>query len=146
MSSVNKVVILGYLGNNPEVRTFQNGGVVANISVATSERWTDKNTGEKKEQTEWHRISLYNRLGEIAANHLSKGSYVYIEGSLQTRKWKDQQGVEHYTTEIKARELRMLGGTRNSQQNNSQGQNNTAPPNQQQVYQKPTVDDTDIPF
>lgn len=115
MSSVNKVIIVGRLGNDPEVRSFQNGGGVTNISVATSERWTDKNTGERKEQTEWHRISLFNRLGEIAAQFLRKGSMVYIEGSLQTRKYTDQQGVERYSTEIRASEMRMLSS------NNEQG-------------------------
>lgn len=115
MSSVNKVIIVGRLGNDPEVRSFQNGGGVTNISVATSERWTDKNTGERKEQTEWHRISLFNRLGEIAAQYLRKGSMVYIEGSLQTRKYTDQQGVERYSTEIRASEMRMLSS------NNEQG-------------------------
>lgn len=115
MSSVNKVIIVGRLGNDPEVRQFQNGGGVTNISVATSERWTDKNTGERKEQTEWHRISLFNRLGEIAAQYLRKGSMVYIEGSLQTRKYTDQQGIERYSTEIRASEMRMLSS------NNEQG-------------------------
>ncbi|AKG07182.1 hypothetical protein AAX05_08710 [Moraxella bovoculi] len=115
MSSVNKVIIVGRLGNDPEVRQFQNGGGVTNISVATSERWTDKYTGERKEQTEWHRISLFNRLGEIAAQYLRKGSMVYIEGSLQTRKYTDQQGIERYSTEIRASEMRMLSS------NNEQG-------------------------
>lgn len=116
MSSVNKVIIVGRLGNDPEVRSFQNGGGVTNISVATSERWTDKNTGERREQTEWHRISLFNRLGEIAAQYLRKGSMVYVEGSLQTRKYTDQQGVERYSTEIRASEMRMLSS--NSENNN----------------------------
>ena len=109
MASVNKVIIVGNLGNDPEVRQFQNGGKVATINVATSERWTDKTTGEQKEQTEWHRISLFNRLAEIAEQYLRKGSSVYIEGSLQTRKWTDAQGVERYTTEIKASSMQMLG-------------------------------------
>lgn len=108
MSSVNKVIIVGRLGNDPDVRQFNNGGGVTHISVATSERWTDKQTGEKKEQTEWHRISLFNRLGEIAAQYLRKGSMVYIEGSLHTRKYTDQQGIERYSTEIRASEMRML--------------------------------------
>lgn len=109
MASVNKVIIVGNLGNDPEVRQFQNGGKVTTINVATSERWTDKTTGEQKEQTEWHRISLFNRLAEIAEQYLRKGSSVYIEGSLQTRKWTDAQGVERYTTEIKASSMQMLG-------------------------------------
>ena len=110
MASVNKVIIVGNLGQDPEVRQFQNGGSVTHISVATSERWTDKATGQPKEQTEWHRISLFNRLGEIAAQYLRKGSSVYIEGSLHTRKWTDQQGVERYATEIRANQMQMLGG------------------------------------
>lgn len=121
MSSVNKVIIVGRLGNDPEVRQFSNGGGVTNISVATSEKWNDKQTGEKKEQTEWHRISLFNRLGEIAAQYLRKGSMVYIEGSLHTRKYTDQQGVEKYSTEIRANEMRMLGGGSND---GNQGYNN----------------------
>lgn len=108
MSSVNKVIIVGRLGQDPEVRQFQNGGGVTNINVATSEKWTDRNTGEPRESTEWHRISLFNRLGEIAAQYLRKGSLVYIEGSLNTRKYTDQQGIERHTTEIRASEMRML--------------------------------------
>lgn len=118
MSSINKVIIVGRLGANPEVRQFDNGSAVTNISVATSEKWTDKNTGEKKEQTEWHHISLFNRLGEIAAQYLAKGSMVYIEGSLRTRKYTDKQGVERYSTEVRASELRMLG---NADNQNRQG-------------------------
>lgn len=113
MASVNKVIIIGNLGQDPDVRQFQNGGSVTSISVATSDRWTDKNTGEQKEQTEWHRVSLFNRLGEIAAQYLRKGSSVYIEGSLHTRKYTDQQGIERYSTEIRATQMQMLGG-RNS--------------------------------
>lgn len=115
MSSVNKVIIVGRLGQDPEVRQFQSGGGVTNISVATSERWNDKQTGEQKEVTEWHRISLFNRLGEIASQYLRKGSMVYIEGSLQTRKYTDQQGIERYTTEIRASEMRMLSSKQDSQ-------------------------------
>ena len=102
MRGVNKVIIIGNLGADPETRQFSNGGSVTNISVATSEQWTDKQTGEKREATEWHRISLFNRLGEIAAQYLRKGSKVYIEGSLRTRKWQDQNGQDRYTTEIRA--------------------------------------------
>lgn len=110
MSSINKVIIVGRLGNDPDVRQFQNGGNVTHISVATSERWNDKSTGERREQTEWHRISLFNRLGEISAQYLRKGSLVYIEGRLQTRKYTDQQGIERHITEIIANDMRMLGG------------------------------------
>lgn len=110
MRGINKVIIVGHLGNDPEVRQFSNGGSVTNISVATSEQWTDKQSGEKREATEWHRISLFNRLGEIAAQYLKKGSKVYIEGSLRTRKWQDQNGQDRYITEIRADSMQMLGG------------------------------------
>ena len=110
MRGINKVIIVGHLGNDPEVRQFSNGGSVTNISVATSEQWTDKQSGEKREATEWHRISLFNRLGEIAAQYLRKGSKVYIEGSLRTRKWQDQNGQDRYITEIRADSMQMLGG------------------------------------
>ena len=110
MRGINQVIIIGRLGADPETRQFSNGGSVTNISVATSEQWTDKNTGEKREATEWHRISLFNRLGEIAAQYLKKGSQVYIEGSLRTRKWQDQDGQDRYTTEIRADKMQMLGG------------------------------------
>lgn len=110
MASLNKIMIIGRLGQDPDVRQFPNGGSVTHINVATSERWTDKQTGQPKEQTEWHRVSLFNRLGEIAAQYLRKGSSVYIEGSLHTRKWTDQQGIERYATEIKAQSMQMLGG------------------------------------
>lgn len=108
MASINKVTIIGHLGQDPEVRQFQNGGSLTSINVATSERWTDKNTGEQKEQTEWHRISLFNRLGEIAAQYLRKGMLVYIEGSLHTRKYTDAQGIERYSTEVRANQMQML--------------------------------------
>ncbi|XBC39195.1 MAG: single-stranded DNA-binding protein [Buchnera aphidicola (Nurudea shiraii)] len=104
---VNKVILIGYLGQNPEVRYMQNGGAVTNITLATSETWKDKNTGEMKEKTEWHRIVFFNRLAEIAGEYLKKGSQVYIEGSLQTRKWKDQNGIDRYVTEI----IVSIGGT-----------------------------------
>lgn len=110
MRGINKVIIIGNLGADPETRQFSNGGSVTNISVATSEQWTDKQTGEKREATEWHRISLFNRLGEIAAQYLRKGSKVYIEGSLRTRKWQDQNGQDRYTTEIRADQMQMLDG------------------------------------
>ncbi|WP_268992903.1 single-stranded DNA-binding protein [Psychrobacter sp. I-STPA10] len=127
MRGVNKVIIIGNLGADPESRQFSNGGSVTNISVATSEQWTDKQTGEKREATEWHRIALFNRLGEIAAQYLRKGSKVYIEGSLRTRKWQDQNGQDRYTTEIRADQMQMLdsaGQTGGGYQNN-QPSNNT---------------------
>lgn len=105
---VNRVIIIGNLGNDPEVRYTANGNAIANITVATSESWTDKNTNEKRVETEWHRVSFYGKLAEIAGQYLKKGSKVYIEGKLKTRKWTDQQGVERYTTEIIANEMQML--------------------------------------
>lgn len=97
---INKVILIGYLGQNPDMRYIPNGNAVANITLATSENWRDKNTGEIKEKTEWHRIVLFGKLAEIAGEYLRKGSQVYIEGSLQTRKWQDQNGQEKYITEI----------------------------------------------
>lgn len=108
MAGVNKVIIVGNLGNDPEVRYSNNGAAIANISVATSDSWKDKNTGERQERTEWHRIVMFNRLGEIAGEYLKKGSKVYIEGKLQTRKWQDQQGNDRYSTEIVADQMQML--------------------------------------
>ena len=110
MAGINKVIIVGNLGNDPEIRTMPNGEQVANITVATSESWTDKNTGEKKTQTEWHRIVLCRRLAEISGKYLTKGSQVYIEGCLKTRKWQDSNGQDRYTTEIQGYNLQMLGG------------------------------------
>jgi len=108
MAGVNKVIIVGNLGNDPEVRYSNNGAAIANISVATSDSWKDKNTGERQERTEWHRITMFNRLGEIAGEYLKKGSKVYIEGKLQTRKWQDQQGNDRYSTDIIADQMQML--------------------------------------
>lgn len=110
MASVNKAIIVGNLGRDPETRYMPNGDAVTNIAVATTETWKDKNTGEKKEQTEWHRIVFYRKLAEIAGQYLKKGSAVYLEGKLQTRKWTDKDGVERYTTEIVADTMQMLGG------------------------------------
>ena len=107
---VNKVILVGNLGKDPEVRYMPNGNAVANITVATSESWKDKQTGEPQERTEWHRVVLFRRLGEIAGEYLKKGSQVYIEGKLQTRKWQDNQGNDRYTTEIVADNMQMLGG------------------------------------
>jgi len=100
MSGINKVILIGNLGAKPEVKFASNGNAIANLSVATSESWTDKNTGEKQEKTEWHRVSLFGKLAEIAGKYLDKGSKVYIEGKLQTRKWQDKSGKDRYTTEI----------------------------------------------
>ncbi|WNC69265.1 single-stranded DNA-binding protein [Thalassotalea nanhaiensis] len=105
---VNKVIIVGNLGQDPEVKFFPSGGSICNITVATSESWKDKQTGEPKEITEWHRVVFNNRLAEIAGEYLKKGSKVYVEGRLQTRKWQNAQGVDQYTTEIRANEMQML--------------------------------------
>ena len=105
---VNKVILVGNLGQDPEVRYMPNGNAVTNISVATSESWKDKNTGADQERTEWHRVVMFRRLAEIAGEYLRKGSKVYIEGKLQTRKWQDQNGQDRYTTEIIADQMQML--------------------------------------
>lgn len=110
MSGVNKVIIVGRLGNDPEMRTMPNGDAVATLSVATSEVWNDRNTGERREQTEWHRIVFFRRNAEVAGQYLRKGSQVYVEGKLKTRKWQDQNGQDRYTTEIQGDFLTMLGG------------------------------------
>lgn len=107
---INKVILIGNLGQDPETRTTPGGTTVTNIRIATTESWTDRASGEKKEQTEWHTVVMWNRLGEIAAEYLRKGSQVYIEGRLQTRKWQDKQGNDRYTTEVVASEMQMLGG------------------------------------
>ena len=131
---VNKVIVVGNLGNDPESRELPSGGSVTNISVATSEFWKDKQTGEKQERTEWHRIVFFNRLADISAEYLRKGSKVYIEGSLRTRKWQDNNGQDRYTTEIVASEMQMLD-SRNAE---------AAPaPVQQQINEVP---EDDIPF
>ena len=110
MASVNKVIIVGNLGRDPEIRYMPSGDAIANIAVATSYKSKDKQTGEQKEQTEWHRISFFGRLAEIVGQYLKKGSSVYVEGRLQTRKWQDKTGNDRYTTEVVASEMQMLGG------------------------------------
>jgi single-strand DNA-binding protein len=107
---LNKVILIGNLGADPETRAMPSGLTVANLRVATSENWRDKQSGEQQERTEWHRVALFGRLGEVAAEYLRKGSQVYIEGSLRTRKWTDKQGVDRYSTEIIGNEMLMLGG------------------------------------
>ena len=111
-TNMSKVILVGTLGRDPETKTFPNGGSLTQFSIATSDSWTDKSTGERKEQTEWHRIVLHNRLGEIAQQYLRKGSKVYIEGSLRTRQWTDQNGQERYTTEIRGEQMQMLDNNR----------------------------------
>ena len=107
---INKVILVGNLGADPEVKYMPSGSAVANISLATAESWKDKNTGQMQDRTEWHRVVFFNRLAEIVGEYLKKGSQVYVEGRLQTRKWQDKQGVDRYTTEIVASEMQMLGG------------------------------------
>lgn len=131
MSGVNKAIIVGRLGNAPEIRTMPNGDSVANISIATSESWTDKNTGEKKEQTEWHSVIAFRKLAEIMGQYLKKGSQVYIEGKLRTRKWQDQSGQDRYTTEIIADKLEMLGSSQGGNSNNNWSQEPQGKPKQQ---------------
>ena len=116
MRGVNKVILVGTLGKDPETKTFPNGGSLTQFSIATSESWTDKTSGERKEQTEWHRIVLPNRLGEIAQQYLHKGSKVYIEGSLRTRQWTDQNGQERYSTEVRGDSMQMLDSRQQSDQ------------------------------
>jgi single-strand DNA-binding protein len=145
MASVNKAIIIGNLGRDPETRYMGNGDAVTNIAVATTETWKDKNSGEKKEQTEWHRITFYRKLAEIAGQYLKKGSQVYIEGKLQTRKWTDKEGVERFTTEIIADSLQMLGsGPKSANQND---EHVASKPQGKQEYSTPDnfVSD-DIPF
>src|SRR5215813_12910529 len=107
---INKVILVGNLGADPETRAMPSGTTVANLRIATSESWRDKQSGEQQERTEWHRVALFGRLGEIAAEYLRKGSQVYIEGSIRTRKWQDKEGKERFSTEIVANEMQMLGG------------------------------------
>jgi len=132
---VNKVIILGNLGNDPEIRSFPNGGAVANLTIATSESWRDKQTGEQREKTEWHRVAVFGKLAEIAGEYLRKGSQVYIEGALQTRKWQDQNGQDRYTTEVVVQGfngvMQMIGARQGGQQQQQQGGYNNQQPQQQ---------------
>lgn len=121
MASVNKVIIVGNLGRDPEVRYMPSGDAVANIAVATTDKWKDKQSGEQKEQTEWHRVSFFGKLAEIAGQYLVKGSQVYIEGKLQTRKYTDKDGVEKFATEIRADTMQMLGSRQGGSDGGQQG-------------------------
>ena len=149
---INKVILVGNLGKDPEVRYMANGQAVANVTIATSESWKDKNTGEQQEKTEWHRVVFWRRLAEIAGEYLKKGSKIYVEGKLQTRKWQDNQGQDRYTTEIVANEMQMLdsrgaGAASGGGANNFSS--NTPPPNQEsQAPQMAAAGDfdDDIPF
>lgn len=120
MSGINKVIILGNVGNPPETRSFDSGDTVTNFSVATSEKWKDKTTGKSKESTEWHRVSCFGKLSDIASKYVKKGDKIYVEGSLRTRKWTDASGVEKYSTEIKAEKIELLGQKPNQQSGGQQ--------------------------
>ena len=148
MRGVNEVTIVGTLGADPEVKQFSNGGSITIISVATSEQWNDKQTGERREQTEWHRITLGNKLGEIAAQYLRKGSQAYVKGKLKTRKYQDQTGQDRFVTEIHAMEMQMLGGKGDNtqQQNNGGYQQQPQFQNNMQGEPKPSTVDDDTPF
>ncbi|MBL3522823.1 single-stranded DNA-binding protein [Serratia plymuthica] len=150
---INKAIIVGNLGKDPEVRYTQSGSAIANITIATSESWRDKQSGEQKEKTEWHRVVLFGKLAEIAGEYLRKGSQVYVEGKLTTRKWTDQAGVEKYTTEIHVNVggvLQMLGGRQSddaSQQGGQQQQRQAPVQSSPQQSNEPPMDfDDDIPF
>jgi single-strand DNA-binding protein len=161
---INKVILVGNLGNDPETRFMPSGGAVTNISIATSEAWKDKTSGQQQERTEWHKVVFFNRLAEIAGEYLKKGSKVYIEGSLRTRKWQDNAGVDKYTTEIVASEMQMLdsrggGGGGDYNQGSSPAPQQSAPaqnaPAQGATSDKPASQpqpqnfddfDDDIPF
>ena len=147
--SVNKVILIGNLGQDPEVRYMPNGGAVCNISVATTESWKDKNTGENQDKTEWHRVVMFRRLAEIAGEYLKKGSKVYLEGKLQTRKWQDQQGQDRYTTEIVADQMQMLDSRAGGSAEFAPQQQRASAPQSQPATQAPPADngfEDDIPF
>ena len=164
MASVNKVIILGNLGRDPETRYMPSGDAMTTISIATTDSWKDKATGEKKESTEWHRVTFFGKLAEIAGQYLKKGSSVYVEGSLRTRKYTDKDGVEKYATDIRADSMQMLGGRSNASGMDDGGgydqgsapapRQNSAPaaraPQQQQQQSRPAPNfsdmDDDIPF
>jgi single-strand DNA-binding protein len=148
---INKVILVGNLGRDPEVKYTASGAAVTNITVATTESWNDKQTGEKQEKTEWHRVVFFRRLAEIAGEYLRKGSQVYIEGKLQTRKWQDQNGQDRYTTEIVANDMQMLGSR--GAENSTRPQQNSGFRDQQEPQRSqsgPDMDndfaDDDIPF
>ena len=136
---VNKVILIGILGRDPEIRHMPNGNAVANVTIATSESWKDKNSGETQERTEWHRVVFFRRLAEVVGEWVKKGSKIYVEGRLQTRKWQDKNGQDRYTTEIVADQMQML----DSKQSKATPPSQKASPSQQ--VQEPTFDD-DIPF
>ncbi|MGE4340241.1 MAG: single-stranded DNA-binding protein [Pigmentiphaga sp.] len=154
MSSLNQVQLIGRLGQDPEVKCLPGGDAVCNISLATSESWKDKNTGEKREKTEWHRVVIFGKLAEIAGQYLQKGALVFFQGKLETRKWQDQSGQDRYTTEIRANQMTMLGSKADGQAGGQQrpanahaGQHAGDPPRQRQAAPPAAGGyDDDIPF
>ena len=153
MASVNKVIVVGNLGKDPETRYVPSGDAVTNITVATTDTWKDKATGEKKESTEWHRIAFFGKLAEIAGQYLKKGSQVYVEGKLRTRKWQDKDGQDRYTTEIIADQMQMLGSRQGAGEAPMRERESSAPSsNQASAAKKPAPAsnfgdmDDDIPF
>ena len=154
MASVNKVIIVGNLGKDPETRYAPSGDAVTNIVVATTETWKDKTSGEKREATEWHRVVFFGKLAEIAGQYLKKGSQVYLEGKLKTRKWQDKDGQDRFTTEINADEMKMLGSKGDGQQQEGQRPQQTQQRPPANTQRKPQgqaggfsdMDDDDIPF
>jgi single-strand DNA-binding protein len=158
MAGVNKAILLGNLGQDPEIRYTASGTAVANISIATSERWTGKESGEQQERTEWHRVVFFGRLAEVVGEYLKKGSQIYVEGQIRTEKWQDRDGQDRYTTKIYAREMQMLGGgsKRHEQENAEAGRRSSSPgtpgptsgkpdPHRHETPQGEFIDD-DIPF
>lgn len=145
---VNKVILIGNLGRDPEVRYMPSGSAVANVALATSEQWKDKQTGEQQERTEWHNVVFFNRLAEIVGEYLKKGSQVYVEGSLRTRKWQDKSGNDRYSTEIVASEMQMLGGRGGGSGGGANYDYNQEPAASRQPAPAPAADefDDDIPF
>ena len=143
---VNKVILVGNLGKDPEIRYSPSGAAISNITIATSEGWKDKQSGEMKEKTEWHRVVAFQRLAEIMGEYLAKGSQVYIEGSLQTRKWQDKDGNDRYTTEVKANEMQMLGGKGESAKPSKQGAKDYAEQSGSMAKPKNDFTDDDLNF
>ena len=145
MRGVNKVILVGHLGQDPEVRAMPSGSSVANLSLATNEQWRDKNTGEQQERTEWHRLALFGRLAEIAGQYLHKGAQVYVEGRLRTRKWQDRDGHDRYSTEIVVNDMQMLGSRGGASQ---AGPDRPAPPaeSREPASRADMPFDDDIPF
>ena len=151
---INKVILVGNLGNKPEIRYTPSGSAIATVSIATSSAWKDKQTGEMQDRTEWHRVVFFNRLAEIVGEYLNKGSKIYVEGSLRTRKWQDKSGAERYTTEIIANEMQMLDGKGSGSgssgpadySNQSQESHQTSAVGQHAAHSGPEDIDDDIPF